>query len=174
MTDYAALLQALLDAEIEFIVIGGLAAMAHGSPRFTQDVDVVYRRTPENIQRLALALSAHDPYLRGAPPGLPFRWDAATIQHGLNFTLTTSLGDIDLLGEVAGGGSFEALRDHAVRIPLFDLPCLYLDLPHLIVTKRAAGRPKDFEAIAELQALLEEREMMKRDLLPDLLHEEET
>ena len=160
MTDYKALLETLLDANVDFVVIGGIAATAHGSARFTQDVDVVYRRAPENYAALVSALAPHAPYLRGAPLGLPFRWDEATIKSGLNFTLTTTLGDIDFLGEVAGGGTYQNLHENAIEIGLFDLPCLYLDLPKLIETKRAAGRPKDFEAIAELEILLEEREKM--------------
>lgn len=163
MIEFKTLLSALLDANVEFVVIGGIAATAHGSPRFTQDVDIIYRRTPENYAAMASALASHEPYLRGAPPGLPFRWDEATIKRGLNFTLTTSLGDLDLLGEVAGGGYYEDVRPQAVQIGLFDLPCLYLDLPQLIQTKRAAGRPKDFEAIAELEILLEEREAQERE-----------
>ena len=163
MTDYKALLETLLGANVRFVVIGGLAGNAHGAARFTQDVDIVYERAPENFEKLVVALSPHNPYLRGAPPGLPFRWDAATIKSGLNFTLTTTLGDLDLLGEVAGGGTYADLHPHAVEIALFDLPCPYLDLPQLIQTKRAAGRPKDFEAIAELEILLEEREAQKRD-----------
>jgi len=163
MIDFKTLLSALLDSDVEFVVIGGIAATAHGSARFTQDVDVVYRRTLSNYAAMTAALASHEPYLRGAPPGLPFRWDEATIKRGLNFTLTTNLGDIDFLGEVAGGGTYEGLRPHAVEIALFDLPCLYLDLPHLIQTKRAAGRPKDFEAIAELEILLEERQAQERE-----------
>jgi hypothetical protein len=73
------------------------------------DLDVVYGRSPENVGRLVLALTPYHPYLRGAPPGLPFRWDAATVQRGLNFTLTTDIGDLDVLGEIVGGGSYEAL-----------------------------------------------------------------
>lgn len=160
MTDYKALLEILLSANVRFIVIGGLAGNAHGAARFTQDVDIVYERTSENYAALVIALSPHQPYLRGAPLGLPFRWNESTIKSGLNFTLITDLGDLDLLGEVAGGGTYEALRAHAVEIALFDVPCLYLDLPQLIQTKRAAGRPKDFEAIAELEILLEEREKL--------------
>lgn len=159
MIDFKALLSALLDADVEFVVIGGIAATAHGSARFTQDVDV---GTPENYGAMVAALAPYEPYLRGAPLGLPFRWDEATIKRGLNFTLTTSLGDLDLLGEVAGGGAYDLLRLHAVQIGLFDLPCFYLDLPQLIQTKRAAGRPKDFEAIAELEILLEERQAQER------------
>ena len=90
-------------------------------------------------------------------PGLPFRWDVPTLRRGLNFTLTTSLGDIDLLGEIAGGGTFEALLPHSVELTLFGIPCLCLGLDKLIQVKRAAGRPKDLEAIAELEAIREER-----------------
>lgn len=162
MTDYKALLEALLHARVKFVVIGGLAGNAHGAARFTQDVDIVYERSAENFGFLVQCLTPHAPYLRGAPPGLPFRWDEKTIKSGLNFTLTTSLGDLDLLGEVAGGGSYLDLRPYAIQIALFDLPCFYLDLPQLIQTKRAAGRPKDFEAIAELEILLEEREKINR------------
>ena len=66
------------------IIIGGVAASAHGSARFTNDIDFVYRRTPENLARLVDTLAPYEPYLRGAPPGLPFRWDAETIRHGLS------------------------------------------------------------------------------------------
>jgi hypothetical protein len=67
MTDFKQLLHALADDEVEFILVGGLAAAAHGSIRNTQDVDIVYRRTAENIQRLVAALQPLSPYLRGAP-----------------------------------------------------------------------------------------------------------
>lgn len=151
------LLEALTRGGVEFILIGGVAASVHGSARFTQDVDVVYRRTPENLERLAQSLQDLQPYLRGAPPGLPFRWDAATIKRGLNFTLTTSLGDLDLLGEVAGGGTYEQLKPEAQLEQLLGLSCLCVSLSKLIELKRAAGRPKDFEAVAELELLLQLR-----------------
>jgi hypothetical protein len=153
MTQFAALLRALSEAGVEYIVIGGVAATIHGSARNTLDVDVVYRRTPENIRRMVLALTPHHPYLRGAPPGLPFRWDEATIQRGLNFTLTTDLGDLDTLGEIVGGGGYDALLDATEVVHAFGLDCRLLRLERLIEVKRAAGRPKDFEAIAELETI---------------------
>ena len=158
MTDFETLIGALVGAQVEFIVVGGLAATVHGSARLTQDVDVVYARTDANITRLVAALAPLQPYLRGAPPGLPFDWSEATIRRGLNFTLTTIVGDIDLLGEITGGGSYEMLERHTISIDLFDHECKCIDLVWLIKTKRAAGRPRDFEAIAELEALLEERD----------------
>ena len=75
--NFREILPLLLRHNVRFIVIGGGAAIAHGLARATYDVDVVYARDPENIRRLAKALESHHPYLRGAPPGLPFRWDEA-------------------------------------------------------------------------------------------------
>ncbi len=157
MTDFERLLRALTDGRVDFIIVGGVAGVAHGSARLTQDLDAVYSRSPENIRRLAAALAPYAPYLRGAPPGLPFRWDEATIRRGLNFTLATDLGDLDLFGELTGGGDYDALVPHTVTLTLFGMPCRCLDLEWLIRVKRAAGRPKDLEALAELEALLEER-----------------
>ena len=95
----------------------------------SQPREVSRRRAGENLERLVAALAAHGPYLRGAPSGLPFRFDTETLEGGLNFTLTTRLGDIDLLGEVVGGGRYEDLIPHSVEITLFGLPCRCLDLP---------------------------------------------
>ena len=97
-TDYAALLRALAGGRVEFIIVGGLAATIHGAARATYDVDVLYARTPENLSRIVAALGPLRPYLRGAPAGLPFTWDVETLSKGLNFTLTTTAGDFDLLG----------------------------------------------------------------------------
>jgi predicted nucleotidyltransferase len=160
-TDIEAILQALVQHDVEFILIGGAAAIALGTARLTFDVDVVYRRTEDNVERLIKALKDHQPYMRGAPPGLPFEWRKETILSGLNFTLTTDLGGIDVLGEVAGGGKYEELSSHAIEVEAFGVKCLCVDLETLIRLKRAAGRPKDLEAIAELEALLEEREKME-------------
>jgi predicted nucleotidyltransferase len=157
MTDLKALLRALCDGGVEFILVGGVAAAAHGSARLTADLDAVYRRSPENVTRLERALAPLRPYLRGAPPGLPFRWDAATIERGLNFTLTTDVGDLDLLGEIVGGGRYADLLPHTITISVFGMECRCLDLEWLIRVKRAAGRPKDLEALAELEAILEEQ-----------------
>lgn len=139
-------------------LVGGLAAKAHGAIRTTRDLDVVYARTAENYRRLTEALGPLQPYLRGAPPGLPFRLDEPTLQGGLNFPLTTSAGELDLLGEVAGGGTYDALLPHSRRMELLSTACWCVDLETLIRLNRAAGRPKDFEALAELVALHEERD----------------
>jgi hypothetical protein len=157
-SDAAGILGALVDAGVEIVVVGGLAAQAHGSARLTQDADFIYRRTAENIERLTAALAPLDPYLRGAPAGLPFRFDRDTVMRGLNFTLTTSLGYVDLLGEIIGGGKYEDVEGQSVKLEVFGRDVLVLSLETLIRVKRAAGRPKDLEAVAELEALLAERE----------------
>jgi predicted nucleotidyltransferase len=150
-------LRAMHEHHVRCIVIGGWAAILHGAARSTSDVDLVYARDPENLKSLAAVLGLRQPYLRGAPPGLPFHWDQRTIAGGLNFTLTTSLGDLDLLGEVAGGGTYEQLLPFTQELSVFGITCRVVTLERLIQLKRAAGRPKDLEALAELQALLEER-----------------
>jgi hypothetical protein len=155
MTDFAALMAVLAQHEVEFIVAGGVAA--HGSARLTQDLDIVYQRSPENIDRLIAALADHNPYLRGVAPELPFVWGRATLTRGLNLTLVTSLGDIDLLGEIPGGGTYDDLAPDAIELQVFGTHCLCLSLPQLIRAKRAAGRPRDMEALAELEAIEEEQ-----------------
>lgn len=154
---FGTLLRALAEQHVRCIIIGGVAATVHGSARHTRDIDFVYSRDDENISRTVTALAPYAPYLRGAPAGLPFRWDAATIRAGLNFTLTTSVSDVDFLGEVVGGGRYENLLPDTVEIEAFGVRARCVTLPKLIVLKRAAGRPKDHEILAELESLLDER-----------------
>lgn len=158
MTDFKSLLRLLTDNQVEFIIVGGAAATAHGSSRLTVDLDVVYRRSNENISRLVEALRPVQPYLRGAPPGLPFNLNIETVRMGLNFTLTTKLGSLDLLGEIIGGGGYEELFSETIKVEVAGVECLCLNLERLIQVKRAAGRPKDLEVIAELQQILAESE----------------
>ena len=156
MTDFKELLRLLTENQVEFIIVGGAAATAHGSARLTLDLDVVYSRSDENISRLVNALRAVQPYLRGVHPGLPFDWSIQTVKMGLNFTLITSLGALDLLGEIVGGGGYEELLPETIRVEIAGMECLCLNLQRLIHVKRAAGRPKDLEVIAELEQIMEE------------------
>jgi hypothetical protein len=157
VTDFARLLAVLTSSRVEFIIVGGFAATAHGSAHVTVDLDVVYRRTRENLTRLAVALDPLQPYLRGVSPGLPFQFDVDTLRRGLNFTLVTTAGDLDLFGEATGGGTYEALLPRSEVREIFGLECRVVDLETLIHLKRAAGRPRDLERIAELEALRQER-----------------
>jgi len=150
-------LDALRDSGVEFVLIGGAAMVAHGSAQVTQDLDICYERSRENISRLARALAPTHPRLRGAPGDLPFRFDVETIERGLNFTLTTDFGDLDLMGEVAGLGPYSAVRAASESMLVFGESCKLLSLVGLIKAKKAAGRPRDLAAVAELEALRELR-----------------
>ena len=156
--DFGKLLGALKSGDVEFLIIGGVAAAIHGSARTTLDLDILYRRTRENIARLVRALTPLNPYLRGAPPGLPFQFDADTVWRGCNFTLTTDAGALDCLGEVTGIGNYDAVAARAITSHAHGVECRVIDLDDLIAAKRAAGRPKDFETIAELEVIREERD----------------
>jgi hypothetical protein len=161
--DLIGLVRVLSRGRVQYIIVGGVAAGVHGALRPTLDLDIVYARDPANVARLVAALAPYDPYLRGAPSGLPFVLDEQTIVRGLNFTLVTTLGDLDLLGEVTGGGGFEQLQSSAEAIAIEGFECWVVTLPKLIALKRAAGRGKDREALAELEALLEERDRPGRE-----------
>jgi predicted nucleotidyltransferase len=155
-TQFDKILPLLVNGDVEFILIGGVAGNIHGSARLTFDVDIVYHRSKANMERLIALLHPLKPYLRGAPPGLPFKLDLPTLRNGLNFTLMTSLGDLDLLGQVIGGGGYSDLLEHTFDVEAFGVKFKCVNLPTLIKLKRAAGRPKDLEALAELVALQEE------------------
>ena len=154
------LLSTLHEAEVRFVVVGGVAMVAHGSAHITQDLDVCYDREAPNLERLAGALAPLRPRLRvrGEAEGLPFLWDAETLRRGLNFTLATRHGDLDLLGEIAGLGTYERVREHAEPVVLFGHETWIVGLRDLIASKRAAARPKDLRQIPELRALLALRE----------------
>ena len=108
--DYEALIGALSDPEVDYVIVGAVAMVLHGSARVTRDLDICYSRGAGNLERLAAALEPFAPALRDAPEGLPFVLDVATLRAGLNFTLTSGAGDIDLFGELAGIGDHTVVR----------------------------------------------------------------
>jgi hypothetical protein len=151
-------IQTLCDAGVEFVVIGGVSATFHGSAMVTYDLDICYARTAPNLKRLRTALAPYHPRPRGFPAELPFVWNEQTLQSGTIFTLQTDLGEIDLLAEVAGLGTFREVKEHSVVVEAFDRRVASLDLPGLIRSKRASGRKKDLLVIPELESLLEASE----------------
>jgi hypothetical protein len=157
MTEFQKLILLLDEFEIEYILIGGLAASVHGSARFTSDIDILYKRNKENIVKIVSALKNIKPYLRGAPKGLPFLLDEKTLEAGLNFTLTTELGYLDLFAEIPGGKYDEVIQE-TFLVDVFEKKIICVNLKELIRLKKASGRPKDFEAIAELELILENKD----------------
>ncbi len=159
-TDFEKVLAVLEEGKIEFVVIGGVAMVAHGSAQATFDLDICYRRTGENLDRLCRVLEPYHPALRNAPRNLPFRFDPPTVKNGLNFTLTTDLGDLDLLGEVAGLGSYDDVVKFAQTGEVSGKQCQILSLDGLLRSKRAAGRPRDLVVLPELEGLKELRDKL--------------
>jgi hypothetical protein len=147
--------QVLVDGGVDFVIIGGWSAILNGSLYLTNDLDLCYSRWPENLRRLATALAPFHPRPRGFPAELPFVWDEVTLRNGTIFTLSTDLGAVDLLAEVAGLGGFEQVREGSVQVQAFDREVWTLDLPNLIKSKRAAGREKDLRILPELEGLAE-------------------
>lgn len=144
---------------VKFVVIGGVAGRLWGSPTLTNDVDLCYERSDENVRRLADALTALGAHLRGVDDAVPFLLDAETLRRGQNFTFMSSLGPMDVLGLPAGIRDFDELAANAVEFDLgHDVRVLVCDLDDLIRMKRAAGRPKDRIELEVLTAVRDEWE----------------
>jgi len=109
----------LCDSGVEFVVIGGWAAIFHGSTHVTNDLDICFSREPENLRTLAGCLAPYHPRRRDFPDNLPFVWDAATLANGTVFTLATDLGLIDLMAEAPGIGTCFDVRAASVEVEAF-------------------------------------------------------
>ena len=155
------LLEALDRQGVDFVVVGGVAGLAHGSSYPTYDLDVAYSRDPANLRRLAAALREIGVTLRGAPPDLPFQVDAQTLANGANITFDTEFGSFDVLGDVAGIKDYEQLRRDSKIERIAGIDARFASLDHLIAMKRAANRVKDQLMVleyVELADLLRRRE----------------
>jgi hypothetical protein len=154
------ILEVLVRHGVDFVVIGGLAAMARGSAYNTYDVDIAYERSQANLGRLEAALVELGASRRGAPPDVPFLLDADTLQRGLNVTFDTRHGSLDILGEPAGAPRYDALRRAGSSESLWGLEIRVASLDHLIAMKEAAARPRDLTMAAELRTIAD----LQRDL----------
>ena len=152
---FATAVQALCDAGVEFIIIGGWSAILHGSWNANNDLDIFFSGRADNLNRLARTLAPCHPRLRDYPPGLRFELDEVTLRNSTILTLTTDLGSIDLHAEVAGLGSFDQVAADAVQVEAFGRTVRTLDLESLIKSKKAAGREKDLRVLPELESLRE-------------------
>lgn len=151
--DFEGILRSLVESNVRFVLIGGLAMIAHGSANLTRDIDCLYERSSENIQRIVDGLRASHPKLRTSREAIAFPWDEEFFRNVLNMTLTTDLGSLDLLAEAPGVDDFEQLWRRAREMRLFGLPVRVASIDDLIRMKRATGRPKDAEHAMQLLAL---------------------
>ena len=154
--DPLAILEVLRSHEVEFVVIGGLAAAAHGSPSITQDLDICYSRERKNLDRLAAALHDLDARLRGAPADVTFRLDGRSLEMGDHFTFITTHGDFDCLGHPAGSAGYEGLMSNAMIVDFEGARVPLASIDDLMNMKRASGRPKDLVELEILGALRDE------------------
>lgn len=141
---------------VRFLLIGGLGGRLHGSPTVTNDTDVCYERSPDNLERLATALRSLKATLREAPAEVPLLLDAKTLAAGDHFTFSTSAGNLDCLGTPAGTDGFTDLDRRATVYEVEGLEVRVASVDDLIAMKRAAGRPKDLIEVEVLGALRDE------------------
>ncbi len=127
----------------------------HGSSHVTFDLDVVYERNEDNFQRIVAALAPLAPKLRGVADEVPFRLDERTLEMGMNFTLRTAAGDLDLLGHAPGAPEYSRLEQNSVEFDLDGRSILAASLDDLISMKTSAGRTKDQLHLLELRSLQE-------------------
>lgn len=145
---------------VRFVLIGGLAATAHGSPMITADVDITPSRDRGNLERLSAALKELGGSIRvaEAPEGMPFEHDAESLARLEILNLVTSAGDLDVAFVPAGTRGYEDLRKGAVRMTLLGIPIEVASLADVVRSKEAAGRLKDLAALPVLRRLLEAEE----------------
>jgi hypothetical protein len=142
---------------VDFIVIGGIAGVIHGSSRATYDFDVLYARDQKNLERMASVLRELNVTLAGAPADLPFQVDARTLAAGSNFTFESDLGRFDILGHADGMRDYEKVRADSTLEELWGYPVRTASVDDLLRMKRAAGRPKDRDMVEELTSLAEDQ-----------------
>lgn len=157
-------LRVLNDHGVAYVVIGGFAAILHGSPTVTQDVDVTPQSTLDNLERLAAALRQMQARIRtdAAPEGLPFGVSGESLQGVRMLNLVTANGAFDVSVEPSGTGGYEDLRHDAVLMTIDNVEFLVASLADVIRSKEAAGRAKDHLVLPLLRELLDRQHRQKR------------
>lgn len=148
-----ALLRELVGRGVDFVVIGGIAMVGHGSARNTRDLDIVYATDATNLEALGEVMVGLGAKLRGVTDDVPFVPDARTLRQTSILTLETPPGWIDLLVSPAGSPAYTQLRARAERITMGDVSFLIASLDDLEAMKRAAGRPKDLLDLEEIEVI---------------------
>jgi hypothetical protein len=154
---FRSILDALARHHVDFIVVGGVAAVLGGAPISTFDLDIVHARSAANVAHLVAALGEIDTRYRD-PAGRVLRPEAAALRGDGHHLLMTQFGPLDVLGRIGAGDGYEELLGASVALPFGGASIRVLGLRALIRTKEAAGRPKDHAVLAILRRTLEESE----------------
>ncbi len=160
MQDFKRLIKLLCENEVDFVIIGGFAAVVHGVSLLTQDIDLACSFDSTNLSKLFDALKGYNPLHRENRK--PLSGQKGNLARFKNLYLITDLGPVDILGEVAGIGTFEKVAEHAIEIDLFGYKCKVLDIEALMTSKKTMGRPKDKESVIQLAAIKERQEQKKK------------
>ncbi len=152
--DLEAMLRALAEGDVEFIVIGGVAMVIYGSARFTRDLDIVFSPEADNLERLGRVLVKLGATLRGVEGDLPFVPDAATLSRVDLLTLETSLGWLDVHRRPSGAPPYRSLREGAETVEFDGHEILVAAPTDLQAMKRAAGRRVDVDDLEYLEAII--------------------
>lgn len=155
MNDLNRLIQRLCDADIAFVIVGGFAAMLHGSSLVTRDLDVCAVLTTENVQKLRDTFRELHPFHRLTPQKLSFLDNPDPGVAVRNLYLRTDIGPVDVLSSILGVGDFERVYAQSTEVELFGRKCRVISLDDLIRAKEALGREKDLLAAKELRAIRE-------------------
>jgi len=147
------ILQRLVARGVDFVVIGGIAGVLHGSSRATFDLDVCFATDRANLEALGEVLVGLDARLKGVEESVPFVPDAATLRRAEVLTLDTAAGELDVLAKPSGAPRYDVLRRRAERYDLGGFSVLVASLDDLIAMKQAAGRPKDRADVDELETI---------------------
>lgn len=153
--DPSALIGALADGGVDFVVIGGLAVVLRAMPRFTKDLDICYSTDSSNLDALGAVLVGLDARLRGAED-VSFVPDARTLRRTQILCLTTPKGNVDLLARPDGSPAYETLRQRAEIVSLAGRQVHIASIQDLLEMKRAAGRPQDLVDVESLEAAEEQ------------------
>lgn len=152
---------AVLDRHgVRYVLIGGLAAVLHGAPHVTTDVDVVPEEAKRNLERLSVALKELGARIRvtGEPDGVPFDHSGESLARVRIWNLQTDLGDLDLTFEPSGTSGYDDLTRDAVAMEVRGISVPVASLADVIRSKEAAGRPRDRAALPALRELLSRRD----------------
>ena len=153
--DMDLLLGRLVEHDVEFVIVGGFAAVAYGVTLVTQDIDICSRFSVDNLMRLQDALKDLSPVHRMTPKRLPLNLTPDRCEKLTNLYLSTDWGQLDCLGEIKGVGDFEAVLAQSEEIDLDFGSCRIVTIDALIEAKRVMDRPRDREAVLQLTAIRE-------------------